>query len=89
MNRVIDQALEGGMEFWSKEYRFQRKDGTYANIMDRGYILRDDTGKPYRMIGAMLDITERKYMESTLLQANEQMGRFSTNFNSVTARLSC
>ncbi len=33
VNRVIDQALEGGMEFWSKEYRFQRKDGTYADII--------------------------------------------------------
>jgi diguanylate cyclase (GGDEF)-like protein/PAS domain S-box-containing protein len=75
VNRVIEQALEGGMEFWSKEYRFQRKDGTYADIMDRGYILRDETATPYRMIGAMLDITERKYMESTLRQANEQMGQ--------------
>jgi diguanylate cyclase (GGDEF)-like protein/PAS domain S-box-containing protein len=73
VNRVIEQALEGGMEFWSKEYRFQRKDGTYADIMDRAYILRDETATPYRMIGAMLDITERKYMESTLLEANEQM----------------
>jgi diguanylate cyclase (GGDEF)-like protein/PAS domain S-box-containing protein len=76
VNRVIDQALEGGMEFWSKEYRFQRKDGTYADIVDRAYIIRDDTGKPYRMIGAMMDITERKYMESSLRQANEQMGKF-------------
>jgi diguanylate cyclase (GGDEF)-like protein/PAS domain S-box-containing protein len=76
VHRTINQALEGGMEFWSKEYRFQRQDGTYADIMDRGYIMRDDTGKPYRMIGAMIDITERKYMESTLVQANEQMGQF-------------
>ena len=76
VNGVIDQALKSGMEFWSKEYRFQRKDGSYADIMDRGYILRDNTGKPNRMIGAMLDITERKYMESTLRRANEQMSQF-------------
>ena len=76
VHRIIDQALEGGMEFWSKEYRFQRKNGTYADIMDRGYILRDDFGKAYRMIGAMMDITERKYMETSLIQANEQMGEF-------------
>ena len=73
VNRTINQAMQGGMEFWSKEYRFQRKDRTYADIMDRGYILRDKSGKAYRMIGAMLDITERKYMESSLLEANEQM----------------
>ena len=76
VNYAIDQALELGMEFWSKEYRFQRKDGTYADIFDRGYILRDDTGKPYRMVGAMIDITEWKYMQSSLLQANEQMREF-------------
>ncbi len=73
---MIKQAVEGGMEFWSKEYRFQRKDGSYADMMDRGYILRDENAKAYRMIGAMLDITERKYMESTLLQANDQMREF-------------
>ena len=76
VHRSIDRALEAGMEFWSKEYRFQRKDGTYADIMDRGYIIRDHGGKPLRMIGAMIDITERKYMEATLLQANEQMREF-------------
>jgi diguanylate cyclase (GGDEF)-like protein/PAS domain S-box-containing protein len=75
VHRTIEQALEDGMEFWSKEYRFQRKDGTYADMMARGYIMRDDAASPYRMIGAMIDITERKYMESTLLQANEQMGQ--------------
>ncbi|MGZ9165644.1 MAG: diguanylate cyclase, partial [Anaerolineales bacterium] len=76
VNRAIDQALEGGMEFWSKEFRFQRKDETYADIMDRGYIIRDDTGKAYRMIGAMMDVTERKHMDSTLLQAHERMGQY-------------
>ncbi|MGZ9235582.1 MAG: PAS domain S-box protein, partial [Anaerolineales bacterium] len=73
VSRTISQALESGMEFWSKEYRFQRKDISYAEIMDRGYIIRDDSGKPIRMVGAMLDITERKQMEFKLLRANEQL----------------
>ena len=67
VNRVISQAAEGGMEFWSKEYRFQRVDGTYANIMDRAYIIRDTAGKAYRMVGAMMDITDRKQAEQALL----------------------
>ena len=73
VQRVVSQALEGGMEFWSKEYRFQRRDGTYADVMDRGYILRDDTGAPYRMIGAMMDITERKQYEDMIHQKNEML----------------
>ena len=76
VDRTLNQALEGGLEFWSKEYRFQRVDGTYADIMDRAYIIRDSDGKPYRMVGAMMDVTERKQMESTLLQSNEKLGQF-------------
>ncbi|HKY53854.1 MAG TPA: PAS domain S-box protein, partial [Anaerolineales bacterium] len=69
----IKQALAGGMEFWSKEYRFQRADGTYADIMDRGYILRNGNNEPYRMIGAMMDITERRQAEATILHHNEML----------------
>jgi diguanylate cyclase (GGDEF)-like protein/PAS domain S-box-containing protein len=75
VERVINQTLQGGIEFWSKEYRFQRIDGTYADIMDRGYVIRNEAGKTTRMIGAMMDITERKYMESALLKSNETMGQ--------------
>ena len=39
-------------------YRFRRADGTYANVLDRGYLLRDDLGKPSHIIGSLLDITE-------------------------------
>lgn len=75
VKRSMKQALERGLEFWSKEYRFQRVDETYANIMDRGYIIRDYTGKPYRIIGAMMDITEQKQAEKALREANEKMAR--------------
>jgi diguanylate cyclase (GGDEF)-like protein/PAS domain S-box-containing protein len=73
VKRSMDQALSGGMEFWSKEYRFQRKDGTYADLMDRGYILRDEAGKAYRMIGAMMDITERRQYEATIRHQNDML----------------
>lgn len=39
-------------------YRFMRADGTYANVLDRGYVLRDDDGVPRHIIGSLLDITE-------------------------------
>ncbi len=44
---------------WIDSYRFKRQDGSYANIMERGYLLRDDKGVAYRMVGAMYDITEQ------------------------------
>ena len=62
----ITQALETGEQKWSDEYRFRRKDGSFADIFDRGYVMRDEAGKPVRMIGAMMDISERKRVEEAL-----------------------
>jgi PAS domain S-box-containing protein len=45
---------------WQNEFRFQLADGSYATVLDRAYLLRDDSGKPVRMIGALVDITQHK-----------------------------
>ena len=52
--------VNGNEDFWSAEYRFRRADGSYANIFDRGYILRDREGRGVRMIGSMMDMTKRQ-----------------------------
>lgn len=49
--------------YWNAEYRFLKKDGEYAYILDRAYIVRDTTGKAIRVIGAMQDITKQKNFE--------------------------
>lgn len=48
---------------WIAEYRYQKNDGTFADVIDRGVVIRDERGKPIRMVGAMNDITERKNFE--------------------------
>jgi PAS domain S-box-containing protein len=59
-------------DFWHDEYRFRKADGSYAEVADRGYVLRDMEGKPIRMIGAMLDITERKRAEQAMRESEEK-----------------
>lgn len=56
----INYVIEQGNTSWSDEYRFERADGTYVEVLDRGYIARAEDGTLVRMIGAMLDVTERK-----------------------------
>ena len=58
---------------WIDEYRFIRADGSVAQVIDRGLILRDENGVAYRMVGAMMDITERKMLEEQL--AEQQINR--------------
>ncbi|MDP9230284.1 MAG: PAS domain S-box protein [Bacteroidota bacterium] len=65
---VIHEMLQTNQEkTFEVEYRFKRQDNTYSHVYDRGYIMRNTQGKPYRMIGAAQDVTERKRLEQELL----------------------
>jgi PAS domain S-box-containing protein len=77
---AMRSALSGGASGWNDEYRFQRGDGTYASVFDRGFITRDGRGRAVRMLGSMLDVTERKVMEAKLIQAERlaSMGTLAT-----------
>lgn len=72
--RVISgvyEQIDGGGKAWTDEYRFRRKDGSYAYILDRAYVIHEDGGKPVRMIGAMMDVTARKKAEEEIKKLNE------------------
>ena len=65
----IHQIIDHGKQNWSDYYRFRKGDGSYAFIYDRGYCLYDEAGNPYRMVGAMMDITRQKEVEEALEQS--------------------
>lgn len=71
----VQAAIAGGERFWSGEYRFRRADGGYAHVLDRGYIVRDEAGKPLRMLGAMVDISTQKAQEQELAAREQQYRR--------------
>ncbi|WP_282296934.1 PAS domain-containing sensor histidine kinase [Stenotrophomonas sp. PS02289] len=73
IDRDIHAVIEGHGSSWSDEYRFQRFDGSYATVFDRGAVLRNAAGEPVRMIGAMLDLSERYAVEARLKELNEQL----------------
>jgi len=52
---------------WECEYRFRKKDGSYAEVVDRGYMIFKSDNIPVRVVGAMTDITERKKLEKELI----------------------
>ena len=51
------------------EYRFLKSNGNYAMVRDIGYVLVDNHGEPYRIIGSKKDITNEKNLEQKLAQA--------------------
>ena len=58
---------------WEAEYRFRRGDGSYAEVLDRGYVLRDVDGRALRMIGATLDLSARRAVEAEVRHGREQL----------------
>jgi len=62
--QAVDEKLrlhvEEGRQFWSDEYLFRKKDGTYALVFDKGYLIKDEKGRPIRFVGGIVDITHTK-----------------------------
>ena len=59
-------------EPYNIEYRIRKKDGTYNNWWVRGTAVRDEKGNPYRWVGAITDVTERKRAEEALVASGER-----------------
>ncbi|MBX3707162.1 MAG: response regulator [Pseudomonadales bacterium] len=48
---------------WQCDYRFRRADGTWAQVQDRGHVIRDDARIAIRMVGGLSDVSERLALE--------------------------
>jgi PAS domain S-box-containing protein len=69
----IHSVIDGEGTDWTDEYRFRRADGSHADVLDRGYVIRDAEGAPVRMVGAMLDVSARKVVERQLEQERQRL----------------
>ncbi|MBD3403576.1 PAS domain-containing protein [candidate division GN15 bacterium] len=65
----------GRGESVSYEYRFKHQSGSYLWLRDEMTPLRDDDGRVCGLIGSWFDITERKWAESMLQKAHDELER--------------
>jgi len=70
----LDAALAGDAEDWQAPYRIRRADGSYADVEDRGRILRDADGRAIRAVGGMLDVTRQRRDEADLRLLRRAVG---------------
>jgi len=73
------------------EYRWQCADGQYRHFLDQVVLLRDHEGRALEYAGTLLDVTERKELESQLVQARKMdaigklTGGIAHDFNNLLA----
>ena len=67
---AVKNHLENN-EPYNIEYRVRKKDGTYNYWWVRGNAVRDEKGNPYRWVGAITDVTERKRAEEALRESEK------------------
>jgi diguanylate cyclase (GGDEF)-like protein/PAS domain S-box-containing protein len=54
---------EGLMPHFEHEHRMLHKEGDYRWVLSRGFALRDEHGRAYRMAGAQTDVTDRRFYD--------------------------
>jgi PAS domain S-box-containing protein len=69
----LKDAIQGSAKRWSGTYRFRRDDGSYADVLDRGFIIRDAAGRAVRAVGAMADLTERHRAEAEIRRMQAEL----------------
>jgi PAS domain S-box-containing protein len=66
---VREMAEKGAVR--DREIVLRRKDGKRLNCLTSGFAIRDASGKPIRLQGTVVDITERKEIEKRLHEEQE------------------
>ncbi len=72
--RLAWEQAENGKEF-EIELALSQQEGRELHWLHRGTLLRGSSGEPDRIVGACLDITERKTAERGLVQSEDRLAR--------------
>ncbi|MEM8640225.1 MAG: PAS domain S-box protein [Cyanobacteria bacterium P01_G01_bin.54] len=70
---AVEAYLSGESPTYRVTYRAQHRQGHWLWIEARGQCLRDPQGEPYRFIGTITDISERRQGELLLEQKNQDL----------------
>jgi two-component system, NarL family, sensor histidine kinase UhpB len=76
--KKIQHCINSGTEQWNDEYRYVCSDGEIKFVYDRGFVLLDEYNRPYRMLGVMIDISERKKKEQELIRVKLERHKLIT-----------
>ncbi len=76
VKKELFAAINEGQPQWIGGYRFKHAEGHYCHVLERGYILKDSSGMPYRFISSMMDISALKKAEEATRDLMQKKDEF-------------
>lgn len=80
---VVRNYLERPWPDYENEFRLRHRNGTYRWIMARAQVYCDAAGRPVRMLGCHVDVTERRTTEERLRGKREQLRALAAHLQAV------
>lgn len=88
IQQSVERALSDDSYSYVIEHRFLVKDGEIRWLEGRGKVYRDWTGKPIRMVGTVVDITDRKHGEAERERLIRELAAKNTELEQFTYTVS-
>ena len=76
VTRMVWESLETNDDY-NIDFRVIRADGAMRFLNSQARLYRDNQGRPQRMVGSVLDITDRKNIERELQESEQQLRRLT------------
>jgi PAS domain S-box-containing protein len=73
MQAALEEHFAGATPMYEMEVRIVLASGNIRSFLHRGTVLRDAAGTPYRMVGSLGDITERKGQQAEMLRLESRL----------------
>lgn len=80
VEEALAKHLDDETDVYETEHRLKHKSGAWVWVLDKGRVIdRGDDGRPLRVCGTHLDITERKKLQTQLARTSrmESVGRLA------------
>lgn len=68
----VSAHLQGETKLYQNSHRLKHQNGSYIWVLAKAKCLYNETGNPYRLVGTITDITDKKQAENDLKIAKEK-----------------
>ncbi|MEV0581104.1 MULTISPECIES: SpoIIE family protein phosphatase [unclassified Streptomyces] len=87
LDAMVTEALKSGLTNYGAYFRMRRRDGTLQWTHTQGFVRRDPTGRPRRIIGIVRDATQELADSTARRELDEERRRRTSLVEATTAAL--